>query len=65
MAERRKITLVLKREMLRKQKNKINKQMKRKKILNSTHNGVTIFSAMIAGSPRRGIRNGSKYKSNR
>ena len=39
--------------------------MKRKKILNSTHTGVTIFSAIIAGSPRRGIQNGSKYKSNR
>ena len=39
--------------------------MKRKKILNGTHTGVTIFSAMIAGSPRRAIRNGSKYKSNR
>ena len=39
--------------------------MKRKKILNSTHSGVTIFSAIIAGSPCRGIQNGSKYKSNR
>ena len=39
--------------------------MKRKKILNSTHTGVTIFSAIIAGFPYRGIQNRSKYKSNR